>query len=112
MIATEDPATFDDVWFARFFPSVPELERTRFPSDEALRRELATAGLPDVRMEQLRQERTITREHALDVIRSQAYSTFELLPEDEYARGLKRAERELAERIHYRFDWLLAVASA
>ena len=100
-----------------FFPSVPELERSRFPTDEALRCELAGAGLPDVRIEQLRQERTITREHALDVIRSQAYSTFELLPEDEYARGLKRAERELAERelperIQYRFDWLLAVASA
>ena len=112
VIATEDPATFEDVWFARFFPSVPELERSRFPTDEALRCELAGAGLPDVRIEQLRQERTITREQALDVIRSQAYSTFELLARDEYARGLELAERELPERIQYRFDWLLAVASA
>src|SRR5215210_2782031 len=31
VVATEDPAHFDDVWFARWFPSVPALERTRFP---------------------------------------------------------------------------------
>ena len=41
VIATEDPASFDDVWFARYFPSVPELDRARFPSAEALREELA-----------------------------------------------------------------------
>ena len=31
VIATEDPASFDDVWFARWFPSVPELERRPLP---------------------------------------------------------------------------------
>ena len=46
VIATEDPASFEDVWFARFFPSVPELDRARFPSAEALRVELTVAGLP------------------------------------------------------------------
>jgi ubiquinone/menaquinone biosynthesis C-methylase UbiE len=109
--ASEDPASFDDVWFARYFPSVPELERTRFPSAEALRDELVAAGLPTVRVEKLRQERTIAREQALDLIRSKAYSTFELLVPDEYAAGLEQAEAELPTELHYRFDWLLTVAS-
>ena len=53
IVATEDPASFDDVWFARYFPSVPELERSRFPSEAALRGELVDAGFEDVRVEQL-----------------------------------------------------------
>jgi ubiquinone/menaquinone biosynthesis C-methylase UbiE len=111
VVATEDPASFDQVWFARYFPSVPDLERSRFPDGETLHAELAAAGLPNVRIEQLAQARAISREQALDVIRSQAYSTFELLPPAEYDAGLARAEAELPERLEYHFDWLLAVAS-
>jgi ubiquinone/menaquinone biosynthesis C-methylase UbiE len=111
VIATEDPASFDNVWFTRYFPSVPELDGSRFPSSEALRAELAAAGLPEVRIEQLSQRREISREQALDLIRSKAFSTFDLLPPAEYAAGLALAEAELPERFEYRFDWLLAVAS-
>jgi SAM-dependent methyltransferase len=111
VVATEDPASFDDVWFARYFPSVPELERTRFPDEAALQAELAAAGVPSVRVERLAQARTLSREQALDVIRSQAYSTFELLPPDEYDHGLARAEAEQPERLEYRFHWLIAVAT-
>jgi SAM-dependent methyltransferase len=110
-IASEDPASFDDVWFARFFPSVPELDRARFQSAEALQAELAAAGLPAVQIERLRQRRTTSRERAFDVIRSRAFSTFDLLSPAEYAAGLARAEAELPERFEYCFDWLLAVAT-
>lgn len=111
VIATEDPASFDRVWFARFFPSVPDLDRARFPSESALRAELVRAGLASVRIESIHQTRSTTREHALDVIRSRAFSTFDLLPAEEYAAGLERAEAELPERLEYSFDWLLAVAT-
>jgi SAM-dependent methyltransferase len=111
VVATEDPASFDDVWFAAYFPSVPDVDRARFPDEQTLRSELETAGLPHVRVERLAQQRAISREQALDVIRSRAYSTFELLPPDEYRDGLARAEVELPERLEYRFDWLLAAAS-
>ena len=111
VIATEDPASFDDVWFARFFPSVPAIERARFPSEETLRAELAAAGFASVEIELLRQERELTRGQALDVIRSKAFSTFDLLAPDEYAGGLSRAEVELPERFGCQFDWLLAVGS-
>jgi ubiquinone/menaquinone biosynthesis C-methylase UbiE len=110
VIATEDPESFDDVWFARFFPSVPEIERARFPSREALTEELAAAGLGLARIEGLRQSRMMTRERALDVIRSKAFSTFHLLAPEEYDDGLRRAEAELSQQFEYHFDWLLAVA--
>ena len=40
-IATEDPASFDHVWFARYFPSVPAIDGARFPDVAGLRHELA-----------------------------------------------------------------------
>src|SRR5262249_15551614 len=110
VIATEDPASFDDVWFAPFFASVPALERTRLPDEGALRSELAAAGLAQVSVERLVQERRITREQALDIIRSKAYSTFELLPAAEYDAGLARAESELPDELGYRFFWLVVSA--
>lgn len=110
-IASEDPASFDDVWFTRYFPSVPAIDGARFPSVEALLAELAAAGLASVRIERLSQRREQTREKALEVIREKAFSTFDLLSADEYASGLERAEVELPERFEYRFAWLLAVAS-
>jgi ubiquinone/menaquinone biosynthesis C-methylase UbiE len=109
-IATEDPDSFEDVWFARFFPSVPAVERFRFPSADALRLELAAAGFESVEIERLRQHRRQTREHALDLIRSRAFSTFDLLDPAEYDEGLARAETELPERFEYHFDWLLVAA--
>jgi SAM-dependent methyltransferase len=109
-IATENPARFDEVWFARWFPSVPAVDGARFPDEATLRAELAAAGLPDVRVEPLSQARALSREQALDVMRSKAYSTFELLPPEEYAAGLARAEAELPERLEYEFHWLVAVA--
>jgi SAM-dependent methyltransferase len=111
VIATEDPASFSQVWFARYFPSVPAIDGARFPSEEALRGELAAAGFSPVRIEQLQQTRTISRAQALDLIGARAYSTFDLLPPTEYRAGLARAEAELPEELRYRFDWLLAVGS-
>jgi SAM-dependent methyltransferase len=109
VVATEDPAGFDDVWFARFFPSVPEIERARFPSGAALAAELGAAGFGPPRIEALRQHRSISRDQALDIIRSRAFSTFDLLDPREYETGLARAEAELGARLDYHFDWLLAV---
>ena len=109
-IATEDPAHFEDVWFARWFPSVPELDGARFPDADTLTAELAAAGLDDVRIERIEQTRTISRDAGLDVMRSRIYSTFDLLPADEYADGLARAEAEFPEQLEYEFHWLVAVA--
>jgi SAM-dependent methyltransferase len=111
VIATEDPDSFDGVWFTRFFPSVPEIDRARFPSADTLRVELAAAGFRSVEIEHLRQHKEQTRDRALDLIRSKGLSTFSLLDPAEYDEGLARAEAELPERFEYRFDWLLVGAS-
>jgi len=111
VIATEDPESFPDVWFARYFPSVPQIDGARFPTAETLLDELAGAGFGNTRLERLRQRRSTTRERALEVIRSRAFSTFDLLPADEYAAGLERAEAELPVSFEYGFAWLLAAAS-
>ena len=64
-----------------------------------------------MQIERLRQHRTISRERALDLIRSRAFSTFDLLAPHEYTSGLAQAEHELPEQFEYCFDWLLAVAT-
>jgi SAM-dependent methyltransferase len=110
-IATEDPDSFDDVWFTRFFPSVPEIDRARFPSIDALRLELAAAGFGTVEIERLRQHRWQTRERALDILRSKGFSTFDLIDPVEYEEGLARAKADLPERFEYHFDWLLVSAA-
>jgi ubiquinone/menaquinone biosynthesis C-methylase UbiE len=111
VVASEDPAHFEEVWFARYFPSVPAIDRARFPSAQELGAELAVAGLASVQLERFPQERTISRARALDLVESKAYSTFELLEPAEYEAGLARAREELPAELGYRFDWLLASAS-
>jgi len=110
VVATEDPETFDHVWLTRFFPSALGIERARFPSEAELRDELATAGFARVAFERLDVVRPLTRDHTLATIREKAFSTFDLLPAEEYRAGLERAEAELPETFEHRFRWLLAVA--
>ena len=111
VIASDDPASFDEVWFARFFPSVPAIDAGRFPDAAQLTAELTAAGRPRIVIERLSQERTITRERALDLLESKAYSTFELLEPAEYEAGCAQARAELPGQFSYRFDWLIAAAS-
>ena len=110
-IATEDPESFERVWFTPFFPSVPAIDGARFPARETLTDELTAAGFGAVEIEPLRQHRVLTREKAIDIIRSKAFSTFDLLPREEYSEGLARAEAELPASFEYQFVWLLAGAS-
>jgi ubiquinone/menaquinone biosynthesis C-methylase UbiE len=110
-IASEDPATFGEVWFTRYFPSVPAIDGARFPGRAELETELAGAGFGEIEVEQLRQHRVLTRAKALDLIVSRAFSTFDLLPPDEYREGLERARAELPASFEYHFDWLLTGAT-
>ena len=110
VVATEDPDIFDDVWLTRFFPSVPAIERARFPGEEALRTELTSAGFAATRFERFDVVRRLEREHTLATIRERAFSTFDLLSPDEYAAGLARAQEELPPAFEHRFRWLIAAA--
>ena len=111
VIATPDPANFGRIWIHAYFPSFGALDRARFPSEAALRDELADAGFA-AEVHRLEQTLRISRELALAKIRGRAFSTFQLLPEGEYRAGLEHAEADLPDEVEYPQRWLIAVGTA
>ncbi len=110
VLATFDPAHFDDYWLNSFFPSIERIDLARFPDGETLERELRAAGFPAPRLVRLDQQSETSRDEALAKIHGRHISTFDLLDEDEIVEGTARAERELPERVVSRLQWLVAVA--
>lgn len=110
VVATFRPEHFDGIWLARYFPSLAEIDRARFPVPEALARALEAAGFASVRTRALTQPARVGREQALERLRGRYISTLWLVSEDEYRAGLERAERELPEETAYSLEWALLVA--
>lgn len=107
--------TFDPDYFhlgnlVRWFPSMLEPDRARFPTEPQLRADLAAAGFGDVRVLREPRRDVAAREDVLERIRARHISTFELISDDEYREGLARAERELPELCESRNVILLVVA--
>lgn len=111
-VVTFDPAHFSSFWLSRFFPSMAEIDRARFPDGETIVRELGAAGFAQPRLLSVSQRASLDREAALRRIRGRHISTFDLLDDDEVARGTVLAERELPAVVDYRIEQLIAVASA
>jgi ubiquinone/menaquinone biosynthesis C-methylase UbiE len=101
---------FDRYWLNRYFPTIAEIDRGRFPSEQVLGQELPAAGFADVRFVRLSQHGLLAREHALERIRGRHISTFDLLDEDEIGAGTAMAEQDLPEHVEYDQEWLIAVA--
>jgi SAM-dependent methyltransferase len=110
VMATFRPENFDRIWLARFFPSLPSIDKARFPEPEALAGELTKAGFSSTKIRELSQSARVSREQALDRLRGRYISTLWLLPEDEYRAGLEQAERELGEETGYSREWAIVVA--
>jgi SAM-dependent methyltransferase len=110
-VATFDPSYFDAFWLNELFPSMEAADRERFPTASELEAELRGAGF-EVRLLRLSQRGTLDRADALERIRGKHISTFDLITDEEYEAGLARAERELPDRVDYRVEWLIAIASA
>jgi SAM-dependent methyltransferase len=108
-IATFAPAQFDNHYLSPYFPSLPEIDRARFPTGETLEEDLGAAGFSSRTISVL-QRKAITRDRALERIRGRFISTLLLLDEEEYTEGLARAERELPERVETE-QHLLVVAA-
>lgn len=109
VIATFDEGHFDAWWAGRFFPSLPEVDRARFPTRAELSEELADAGFTGIRLVPLPDIETVDRETALERLRGRHISTFALLDSEEVATGIARAERELPERVEVRLEQLVVV---
>ena len=108
-IATFAATQFDNHYLSPYFPSLPEIDRARFPTGETLEEDLGAAGFSSRTISVL-QRKTITRDWALERIRGRFISTLLLLDEEEYTEGLTRAERELPERVETE-QHLLVVAA-
>jgi SAM-dependent methyltransferase len=111
VVATMDPETFGDHWLVPWFPAILRIDGTRFPTAEQLDSELRDAGF-EVRVDRLVQENAIERERALAKFRGRAFSTFDLLDEDEFRAGLAEAEARFPPRLAYRTTWLIVAADA
>lgn len=112
VLVTFDPGYFSRYYLNDYFPSVLEIDLARFPSPDQLEAELRGAGFSEVGVEPFEREAVIGREDALARIRGRHISTFDLIGEEEYRRGLERAERELPAEIPYRYELLIVTASA
>jgi ubiquinone/menaquinone biosynthesis C-methylase UbiE len=109
-IATFAPEHFDRFWLNRWFPSIPVIDRARFPTPDDLEAELTSSGFESVSFTRLTTERAIDRETALERIRGKHISTFDLLDEQELREGTARAEAELPDSVLSRLEHLIAVA--
>jgi SAM-dependent methyltransferase len=111
VIATFDPGHFGGYWLDHLFPSLEAIDRARFAAPETIESELEEAGFADVRMRALSQPARLARDDALERIRGRFISTLQLIPQDEFERGLARAEEDLPDEIDYRLDWAVLSAS-
>ena len=111
VIATFVDEHFDGFWLNRVFPTLAEIDRSRFPLPDVLARELGEAGFGTVRKRRLTQRARVEREVVLERIRGRYISTLQLIAEDEYEAGLARAERELPDEVEYPLDWSILVAT-
>jgi ubiquinone/menaquinone biosynthesis C-methylase UbiE len=110
VVATFDHSHFAGWWAADLFPSLPEIDRARFPAREALARELEEAGFASVRVVELTDTEVIDRATALAKLHGRHISTFALLDPDEVERGIERAEHELPARVEVTLRQLVVVA--
>ncbi len=110
VVATFAHEHFETYWATRFFPSIAEIDRKRFPTEQQLADDLAAAGFGDVTSEHISARQTITRKHALDRIRGRHISTFDHLGADELSEGTSRAERELPAEVEVRLEQLVVAA--
>jgi ubiquinone/menaquinone biosynthesis C-methylase UbiE len=109
-IATFDPEQFERHYLNAYFPSIAVVDRERFGTAEELAAQLEAAGFTDVTTATLHQKTEIDREYALSRIRGKHISTFQLIPDDEYAAGVEQAERELPERVEVNQHWVVLSA--
>lgn len=80
------------------FPSLLAIDRARFPRIDAIVDMLRSAGYHDVVVEDRPYRRANTAQEQIERVRRKYISTFDLLPQGEFERGLAFLEAELPKR--------------
>ena len=104
VLATSDMVTRRLGILEEAFPTLLEVDRKRFPSIGRIVTALKDAGFANVEVEERRYVRALTPEQQLDRVRRKYLSTFDLIPPDEYERGLRFLEVELPRRYPRGFE--------
>ena len=104
VVATSDMATRRLGILEEAFPSLLAIDRDRFPSIPAILDALKAAGFRGAVVDKRAYARRLTTEEQLDRVRHRYLSTFDLLPPDEYERGLRFLEAEMPRRYRDGFE--------
>ena len=75
-----------------FFPGLIDADKARFPDIPVIDRHLDAAGFRDIRHRELRRENIPMDDAYLARIKGKYVSTFHLLPQDEFEKGVARLE--------------------
>jgi hypothetical protein len=79
---------FAESEFARFFPSMVAFDLARFPSRQQLEADFVRAGFTGVSAVMIEREMHERAEVVVDKVERKYLSSFHLLPDDEFRRGL------------------------
>jgi ubiquinone/menaquinone biosynthesis C-methylase UbiE len=110
---TFTPDHVSGFYLNQYFPSIAQIDGTRFTSLAKLRRELEGAGLA-VSVEVRQEEGKIGIAEVVDRVRGRYISTLSLLPALEYRLGLQQLEQMLSadptKALTVRLEWALLTA--
>src|SRR5437868_2289658 len=111
---TFTPRHVDEFYLNEYFPSIPAIDRPRFPPVATLTAELRRAGFTRIGVEVTEDRRTMGIAEVVDRVRGRYTSTLSMLPPLEYRLGLQRLEEALAAdrsvTMSQRSEWALLTA--
>jgi ubiquinone/menaquinone biosynthesis C-methylase UbiE len=113
-IVTFELDHFDRFYLTRYFPSIPQIDRSRFPDPDRLAAELLDLGYIDVARRRISRSATTPAAEVLDRVRGRYISSLRLVGDDEYRQGLTRLERDVdggVEEFRQTLDWCLISAA-
>ncbi len=113
-IATFAMEHFERFFLNPYFPSIASIDGARFPDPGVLAAELGVAGFQDAAAERISQPVRAEPKDVLERVRGRYISTLHLLEPAEYAEGLARLEREVADgrgQFAYSLEWALITAT-
>lgn len=93
-IATFPHRHFAEVLYARYFPSLPAIDMARFPSAQALARDLERAGFTRVESRDVHMELDDDPQTLLARIERKFLSSFFLVPDEEFRLGVARMRED------------------
>lgn len=97
-----------------YFPSFAEIDLDRFPEEHAYSALMAAAGLMPFPLEFVTRESVVVDGVYLEKIKGKFISTLDLIPEDEFNRGILELEEEINQKgqLDKRLAWEAVIVSA